>query len=184
VGVAPLDPGLFLKIMPWAIILISATTAGILDLREQRIPNWLVILTIAVSLVFYGALGGVHGLWSSALGMLIGVAVLFPLFLLRGMGAGDVKFFGALGAAVTYKYVFVVLFISVVVAAALALFRIFYERALLSTLANMGRLISWLGRGHFTPHPLLNITSKGALSVPFGVAIAIASWIFLLVKLR
>jgi len=170
--------------MPWAIIVISATTAGILDFREQRIPNWLVILTIAMSFVYHVATAGVSGLWSSVLGLLIGTAILFPLFLLRGMGGGDVKFFGALGAAVTYKYVFVVLFLSVVVAGALALVRIFYERAVLSTLANTGRLIGRMARGRFTPHPLWNITNKEALSVPFGVAIAIASWIFLFMKLR
>src|SRR5262249_33400855 len=170
--------------MPWGIILVSATTAGILDLRERRIPNWLVLLTIAVSFVFHIAMSGLSGLWSSALGALIGTAVLFPLFLLRGMGAGDGKFFCALGAAVPYQYVFVVLFLSVVVAALLAVLRIFYGRAVLGTLVNMGRLIGWLGRGRFKPHPVLNLRNQGALSVPFGVAIAIASWIFLLMKLR
>ena len=170
--------------MPWGIILISATTAGILDLRDRRIPNWLAIITFGVSFVFHIAVSGLGGLWSSVLGLLIGTAILFPLFLLRGMGAGDVKFFGALGAAVTYRYVFVVLLISVVVAAVLALFRIYFEGAALKTLANTGRLIAWLGRGHFKPHPLLNLTNKSALSVPFGVAIAIASWIFLFMRLR
>src|SRR5215467_2303186 len=170
--------------MPWAIILVSATTAGFLDLRDRRIPNWLVILTGAISFVFHFAMSGPGGLWPSVLGLLVGTAILFPLFLLRGMGAGDVKFFGALGAAVTYKYVFVVLFLSVVVAALLALLRIFYGRAVIATLTNTGRLIAWLGRGHFRPHPLLNLRNDSALSVPFGVAIAIASWVFLLMKLR
>src|SRR5215471_2331638 len=170
--------------MPWGIILISATTAGILDMRDRRIPNWLVIITVGTSFVFHIAVAGLPGLGSSALGMSIGTAILFPLFLLRGMGAGDVKFFGALGAAVTYKYVLVVLFISVVVAAVLALLRIYCEGTALKTLVNTGRLIAWLGRGRFRPHPLLNLTNKSALSVPFGVAIAIASWIFLFMKLR
>jgi prepilin peptidase CpaA len=170
--------------MPWGIILISATTAGILDVRDRRIPNWLVIITVGVSFVYHIAMAGLGGLWSSVLGMLIGTTILFPLFLLRGMGAGDVKFFGALGAAVTYRYVLLVLFISVVVAAVLALFRIYFAGAALKTLGNTGRLIAWLGRGRLKPHPLLNLTNKSALSVPFGVAVAIASWIFLFMKLR
>ena len=79
-----------------ALILIAATTAGFFDLRWKRIPNWLVLATIVLSLTWHGAVGGLSGLWMSVAGLLVGTAILFPFFLIRGMGAGDVKLFGAL----------------------------------------------------------------------------------------
>jgi prepilin peptidase CpaA len=163
-----------------AFILVSATTAGYFDLRSRRIPNWLVGATIALSLIWHTAVGGLAGLWMSALGLLIGIAVLFPLFLLRGMGAGDVKFFGALGAAVTYRHVFTVLMISALIAGGMALFRVVLARALVATLANIVSIINRLVHGRLSPHPLANLANEKALAIPFGVSLAAAAWIFVL----
>lgn len=166
--------------MPTAIILISATTAGFCDLRWQRIPNWLVVITILLSLIWHTAVSGLSGLWMSLAGLLVGTAVLFPLFMLRGMGAGDVKFFGAVSAAVTFKYVFTLFLISAVIAALMAIFRALWGGVLLATVANLFRLIGWFLRGRFRSHPVLNIASGQAIAIPFGVSVAIAAWIFIL----
>jgi len=165
------------------IVLLITAVCAITDARWGKVYNAITYPSAlaGVGLSFYLA---PPSPLMSILGLLVGLAFFGLLRKISGMGAGDVKFFGALGAAVTYRYVFLVLFISVVVAAVLALFRIYFAGAALKTLANTGRLIAWLGRGRFKPHPLLNLTNKSALSVPFGVAIAIASWIFLFMKLR
>ena len=41
---------------------------------------------------------GVHGLGMAAAGWIVGILLFLPIFLLRGMGAGDVKLLAALGA--------------------------------------------------------------------------------------
>lgn len=166
--------------MPTVLILLSATSAGIIDLRWRRIPNWLVALTIGLSLIWHGATGGLAGLWMSAAGLLVGTAVLLPFFLLRAMGAGDVKFFGALGAAVTYNHVFAVFLISAIVAGLMALIQAVWSRALVATLANVVSLMGRFLRGRFSPHPILNLANDRVLTIPFGVSIAIAAWIFVL----
>ena len=165
--------------MPDALILLAATTAGFFDLRWKRIPNWLVLATILLSLTWHGAVGGLSGLWMSVAGLLVGTAILFPFFLLRGMGAGDVKFFGALAAAVTYKYVFTVLFFSAIIAGTMALLRIIWEKAVIVTLLRLFDLFKWFGSGNLKPHPVMSLANTSALAVPFGVSIAIATWIFI-----
>lgn len=165
-----------------AFILLTATTAGYFDLRWHRIPNWLVALTIVLSLTWHTAVDGLPGFWSSFAGLLLGTAALFPLFLLRGMGAGDVKFVGALGAAITYPYVFRVLLIAFFIAAVAALYEVLRRGALRQTIANMGDLASRLLSGRLSPHPKVGIDNHQALLVHFTLSVAIATWIFVLFR--
>jgi prepilin peptidase CpaA len=73
--------------------------ACVADLRTRRIPNALVLVTFALGM----AQSIVHfGVWQgggrAAAGMLTGLAIWLPFWLLRMMGGGDVKLFAA-GAA-------------------------------------------------------------------------------------
>ncbi|MDP3814407.1 prepilin peptidase [Pseudomonas sp.] len=71
------------------------------DLRHHRIPNFLILLGLALGLVSQAYTGGINGLGSGALGILIGFAVFLPLYLLGGMAAGDVKLMAMVGAFLT-----------------------------------------------------------------------------------
>lgn len=166
--------------MPTFLVLLSATTAGYFDLRWRRIPNWLVVSTLSVSLAWHAAQGGLAGLWASVAGLLGATAVLFPLFVMRGMGAGDVKFFGALGAAVTYRSVFGILFISLFVSGFMALFEVLRAGSMRHTATRIAELVGRWTRGRLGPHPVVNIDSSSAALIPFTLAVAIATWIFVL----
>jgi len=166
--------------MPIALVLLSVTMAGYFDLRWRRVPNWLVALTIALSLTWHGAHDGLAGVGVSFLSLLGATAALFPLFVLRGMGAGDVKFFGALGAAVTYRHAFGILVIALFVSAFMALLMVLRGRALRRTIRRIGVLLrSWLRGGHGAP-PAVNIDDPAATLLPFTLAVAIATWVFVL----
>lgn len=77
---------------------ILVLLACVPDLRTRRIPNALTLGAAAVALAFHAATDGPSGLITSASGWLLGAALFFPLFALRGMGAGDVKLLAAVGA--------------------------------------------------------------------------------------
>ena len=68
------------------------------DIKTRRIPNYLTLGTAVAGLGFQLGCHGWWGLWSGFLGLLLGLGLLLPLYLLRGMGAGDVKALAALGA--------------------------------------------------------------------------------------
>ena len=73
-------------------------TACISDLRTRRIPNVLTLSAAAGALLFHLATGGwAAASWSLA-GLALGALLFFPIFALRGMGAGDVKLLAAVGA--------------------------------------------------------------------------------------
>jgi prepilin peptidase CpaA len=79
-------------------VMLVAVVACAIDLRTRRIPNVLTFGAAAGGLVFSLATRGVAGGLESLTGMLVGAALMFVLFALGGMGAGDVKLLGALGA--------------------------------------------------------------------------------------
>jgi prepilin peptidase CpaA len=82
-------------------------TAVVCDLRSRRIPNALVASGIALGLFIQtvasagGGLfshpAGALGLFPALLGGLLGLGLFLPLYLLRAMGAGDVKLLAMIG---------------------------------------------------------------------------------------
>ncbi len=86
-----------LTTIPIAVLAIAALACAV-DLRTRRIPNVLTFGAAVGGLVFHLATNGVAGGMESVAGWIVGAAVLFVPFALGGMGAGDVKLLGALGA--------------------------------------------------------------------------------------
>lgn len=80
-----------------AAIVVSAI-ACVTDLRTRRIPNRLTFGAAAAAIVIRTLIGGWSGALSSVGGCAVGLALFLPLFVLGGMGGGDVKLVGALGA--------------------------------------------------------------------------------------
>jgi prepilin peptidase CpaA len=79
--------------------------AVIEDIRSRRIPNELVMCGTAVAMTLHGAaqMLGSDSLsgpawWSAPLGMATGLALMLPLYMVRAMGAGDVKLMAMVGA--------------------------------------------------------------------------------------
>lgn len=74
------------------------TVASFTDLRSRRIPNWLVIPFLLTGVAVSAWLRGWLGLGQSFAGLGMGFLVFGVLFLMGGMGAGDVKLCAAIGA--------------------------------------------------------------------------------------
>lgn len=68
------------------------------DIATRRIPNVITFGAALVGLVAHAYIGGWQALGMAIAGWAAGVALFFPFFALGGMGAGDVKLLGAVGA--------------------------------------------------------------------------------------
>src|SRR6476469_961813 len=84
----------FLQIVVGTVLILACIS----DLRTRRIPNVLTLSAIAGALLFHALTGGVSAAGWSLAGCVVGAALFFPMFALRGMGAGDVKLLAAVGA--------------------------------------------------------------------------------------
>jgi prepilin peptidase CpaA len=82
----------------WWPTLIVLAVATFTDLRNRRIPNWLVLPFLLAGLIASTWLSGWHGLGQSFAGAGLGLLIYGFLFWMGGMGAGDVKLAAAIGA--------------------------------------------------------------------------------------
>ncbi len=82
---------------PYILALATAAIACVTDVRTRRIPNKLTFAS-AIAAVLYHAIGGGLGLWHACAGCAVGIAFFVIPFALGGLGGGDVKLMGALGA--------------------------------------------------------------------------------------
>ena len=67
------------------------------DVCARRIPNGLTLAGLAAGFLWHGVRGGGPGLLLSAEGVAVSALALLP-YAIRGLGAGDVKLLGAVGA--------------------------------------------------------------------------------------
>lgn len=68
------------------------------DIKARRIPNKVVLSGLIVALAFHVYMSGLSGLGDAVIGALTGLLVMLPIYLLRLMGAGDVKLMAMAGA--------------------------------------------------------------------------------------
>lgn len=67
------------------------------DVRSHRIPNTLVLVGLIAGVLSGAWLNGVAGVISAIAGGLLGLLVLLPFYLMRTLGAGDVKLMAVVG---------------------------------------------------------------------------------------
>src|SRR5437660_8307386 len=92
--------------VPHVVVILVAGIASVSDVRTRRIPNVLTFGAAAAALVYLFAAHGWLGLAGAGEGWAVGVLLFFPFFALGGLGAGDVKLLGAMGAWLGPRAVF------------------------------------------------------------------------------
>ena len=102
-----------------ASIVLSA--AVVLDLYTQKIPNLLTYPVMAAAMSYHFYVEGPQGGLLSVLGLALGIAFFTLPYVMGGMGGGDVKLVGVVGALFGAKAVFVASIFSVVVGGLYAL---------------------------------------------------------------
>ena len=81
-----------------ATLCVLLAAAVVTDLRSHRIPNILLAPALSVALLINTIHGGADGLVIASAGLVLGVLVFLPLYLVGGVAAGDVKLLGVVGS--------------------------------------------------------------------------------------
>jgi prepilin peptidase CpaA len=81
-----------------AILLVFLTLSCAADIRTRRIPNALSGLAMLAGLALNLFYFGTPGLLAATIGIVVTIAALLAPLALGGVGAGDVKMMGAVGA--------------------------------------------------------------------------------------
>ena len=154
------------------IALALAITAAIFDVRQRRIPNWLTYPGIASGLVLRGLLLGWKGLIGAVEGFLLLGGIMFLFYVVRAMGAGDVKLMAAVGSMVGPEHGFIILLATAICGGLLAIVYALYRGRMGSTLKNLGSVVLFHAQTGLKAHPDLNLDNPATLRMPYGLAIA------------
>lgn len=163
--------------IPLTVIMVLAA-AG--DLRTRRIPNALTVAGMGAAPVLWALAAGPAAGMASLVGGVLALLVAAPLFALGALGGGDAKLLVVAGAFLGPARLVSGLLVIGVTGSVLALAVAVWERRVLQVLIGAWTLslhLITLGRKG-SPH---HVTSPGALTVPYGVAIAVGAlttWFF------
>ena len=103
---------------------------------------------------------------------LLGGGVFFLFFLVRGMGAGDVKLMTAIGIWAGLQRLVVIMVVTALAGGILALGYMVVRKRGLGTLRNLGALLRFHVVAGLAPHPEINLENPQAIRVPYALAIA------------
>lgn len=157
----------------WVGAFALAAAACWFDVRTRRIPNWLTFPAAALGLIAATVAHSGPGTVASAAGLLVGIGIFFPLFVLKGRGAGDVKLMGALGAWLGTSIILGVAFYSALAGGVLGLALIIRYRYGRQAARNL-----WLLMTHwrvFGLRPLDSLTLETAAGPKLPAALQIAA---------
>lgn len=158
------------------ILIVVAGLAAFFDLSVRRIPNWLILFGLGAGLIL-NLYGGASQFIYSMLGFVFGIGVFVVPFSLGWIGAGDVKYFGVIGAMLGMKWMPRVVFYSVVVAGIMAIGSVLlgHCRVGFFKTAWYECKIAVLSFGQILPETVNMRVSKGAYTLPWGVALALGT---------
>jgi prepilin peptidase CpaA len=84
----------FLELILISVLLVAVIT----DVQSCKIPNWLTMSAMATGILAHGLMNGSLGVLFSLKGLAVGMALFVTLYVIGGMGAGDVKLLAAVGS--------------------------------------------------------------------------------------
>jgi prepilin peptidase CpaA len=166
-----------------AVLLVLVLCAGIWDLKVRRIPNWLTAPAVLAGIAINAWLTP-HGIGVALAGVICAMAIYLPLYMIRGMGAGDVKLMAAVGAIVgPSNWVFIFL-ATALIAGAASLVLVAARRRIRETSRNIAQIVVNLlaRRIPGKNDPALDVHDTRALRMPHGAFIASGSMLFLILS--
>lgn len=156
---------------PWVPAILLAVLAGVLDWRYRRIPNWLTVSGLVAGVAVNTILAGWLGMKTALLGALLGLGVLLPFVLVRGLGAGDWKLAGALGASLGPRQLASVLVGTILLGGIMALAVVIWKGRLKQTLLNIVQMLAAFFSLRM-PAFEVSLDNPQSTKIPFGVAMA------------
>lgn len=154
-----------------AALLALLACAVWFDIRTRRIPNRLVLSGLAMSFATQAFIG-LHGLQAWGLGLLAGFGLLLPLYLLRAMGAGDVKLMALVGSFLGPVSTLGVVVATLISGGVLAIVVALHKGALLQALRNVPLMMSTAPRTPGSRRAGMQPPAVSAGNLPYAVAIA------------
>ena len=150
------------------------------DIRSYKIKNIVTLTFIIIGMLTNTVTYGCEGFIDSFLGVIIPLLLLFVLYGLKMLGAGDIKLFSALGAVFGAKYVFDILAYSFIAGGIIALILIIVRKNAKDRILHLYNYLKWfILTLRFTPYTEFG-DKEDSGKFPFAYAIFFGTTVFIL----
>ena len=145
------------------------------DLRSRRIPNVISGPALLVGLVLNAALSGTAGLLVSLGGAALSIGILILPFAAGGIGGGDVKMMGAVGAFVGPRIAVMGLVIGMIIGGAIMSVHLARLGRLRETLASLTSMVAVAATTRSLEPMTVRTDTVSAVSLPYSVPLALGT---------
>lgn len=177
--------------------LLVGVAVSFFDIRYRRIPNWVILIGLAIAFIWHsfappGAWafdrlnGGAVGLLGSVAAGSLLLVVFLPFWLMRLLGAGDVKLLVLVGATFGnspghWSHLPMTILYIAVAGGVLVLASVLLTGRLSLLLSNMKLILMMvLSRAQGVEGPVFDAKTDTAVRLPYGVAIVAGATAFVL----
>jgi len=164
----------------WSAAALAAlgVAAAVVDLRCGKVPNWLTYPAIVMALLGHALTGGLAGsdgrlgLTGALAGLAVGFGPLLICWLAGGIGGGDAKLMGAIGALGGMRFAIGAMMYGFIVAALMAVVVMIRRRVVVQTLRRVWHTLALLVMPGVRP---ADPTGKDSPQIPFAVALCVGA---------
>ncbi len=153
------------------VLMLSVVACGY-DVRTRHIPNYLTFGGAAAALTYGLIHVGAGGIATGVLGWLTGFALFLPFFLLRGMGAGDVKLLACLGAWLGPEPAMWMALYAAIAGGVMAVIVALATGYLRQAVSNVSALLLFWRAVGISPLPELTLAEATGPRLPYAIPIA------------
>lgn len=164
--------------IPTPVIVATLAFTGLCiasDVRTRRIPNLLSGLGVVAGIVLNAAYFGSDGLLASLGGMLLSMGLLLAPFATGGLGGGDVKMMGAVGALLGPHTALAALLVGLALGGVIMAVHLARLGRLRETLRTVGSMVSASVIGRSAEPLRVSAAQPGAITLPYSVPLCLGT---------
>ena len=161
------------------VLVVLLVMATVIDWRTYRIPNWLTVGGMVFGLIYNTVAAGpaLSGLLLALAGLGVGLVVLLPLYVLRVMGAGDVKLMAMVGAFMGVPDIVYAVLYALIAGGIAALGFALYRRAFRRMTANVADIVQAMAFAAMAGgRPTGHMPAQASIGkLPYGINICVGT---------